>query len=674
MTSADICRIRFVSDPQLSPDSRRVAFVVTTLSEERDEYLSALWIVDTMGGPCRRFTHGPRRDTAPRWSPDGRQLAFLSERDVTRGGKPRPQLYVMAADGGEAVRLTDLPLGVQPPVWSPDGTRLVFAARVGPKDGAAGDGPAGRAGAEAEGGPSPSRPARVITTLKYRWNGEGFVYDRRPHLFVVSATGGDPRQLTDGDFADEHPAWSPDGRLVAFVSARHADRDHDLAADVFVVSAEGGEPRRVTATAGPAAHPVFSPDGRAIAYLGHPHPTDVSRNMRLYTVAVAGGPATCLTAGLDRTCQPFFATQGPVWSSDGFIRFAVEDRGDVPIYRVAGDGSDAGAGHGAPEPIVGGERLVTGLSVSPDGGRVAFTATDPVAPAEVFVCGGDGRDERRLTDLNGAWRQEVALSRPERFRVDRAGFTVDGWVMRPPSFEPGRRYPVLLNVHGGPATQYGHGFFDEFQVYAGAGYAVVYTNPRGSQGYGEAFARAVVGDWGGGDVADVMAGLDAALARYDFLDPARLGVMGGSYGGFVTSWIVGHSDRFRAACSERALNTHVSMIGTSDIGHYFVEAHAGGVPPLWEDPRWYVEHSPLTYAARIRTPLLIVHSEDDLRCPMEQAEQLFVALKRLRREVVLVRFPDENHDLSRTGRPRHRLERFRIILDWFGRHLGAPAG
>jgi dipeptidyl aminopeptidase/acylaminoacyl peptidase len=240
--------------------------------------------------------------------------------------------------------------------------------------------------------------------------------------------------------------------------------------------------------------------------------------------------------------------------------------------------------------------------------------------------------------------------------------------MRPAGFAPGRRYPALLNVHGGPASQYGHGFFDEFQVYAGAGYAVVYVNPRGSQGYGEAFARAVVGDWGGGDYTDIMAGLDEALRRYDFIDPDRLGVMGGSYGGFMTSWIVGHTDRFKAACSERAVNTLWSMFGTSDIGHYFPELHSGGPPP-WEDLRWYLERSPLSYAKDIRTPLLIVHSEDDLRCPMEQAEQLFVALKRLGRPVRFVRFPDEDHDLSRTGRPRHRLARFRILLDWFGAHL-----
>jgi dipeptidyl aminopeptidase/acylaminoacyl peptidase len=340
----------------------------------------------------------------------------------------------------------------------------------------------------------------------------------------------------------------------------------------------------------------------------------------------------------------------------------VEDEGAVPLYRIAA------AGGSAPVRVVGGTRQVTGFSGSRDGALIAFTATDDTSPAEVFVCRADGTGERQLTDLNREWKGTVVRARPERFRFERAGFTVDGWVMAPFGREAGRRYPVLLNIHGGPASQYGHRFFDEFQVYAGAGYAVVYVNPRGSRGYSEAFARAVVGDWGGGDYADVMAGLDEALRRYDFLDPSRLGVLGGSYGGFMTSWIVGHTDRFRAACSERAVNALWSMYGTSDIGHWFQEAHAVGRPP-WEDLKWYLEHSPLSYARDIGTPLLILHSESDLRCPMEQAEQLYVALKKLKRTVRLVRFPDEDHELSRSGRPRHRLARFRILLEWFGEHL-----
>jgi dipeptidyl aminopeptidase/acylaminoacyl peptidase len=648
MVPEDLLRIRFVSDPQISPDGRRVAFVVTTLSDARDEYLSTIWIADPGGGPARPFTRGPRRDAVPRWAPDGRRLAFVSERERRAKG----QLYVMPADGGEPVRLTDQRHGVSSPAWSPDGTRLAFVSRVGgweePKD---------------EEERERSRPPHVIEVLKYKSNGTGFVHDRPAHVFVVGADGGPARQLTDGHFEHQHPVWSPDGRRVAFVSARHPGRDEDNAADAWIVPAEGGAARRLTRTAGPVSWPSISPDGGTLAYLGHALPREVSRHVRVHAVPVAGGPPVCLTASLDRNCEPMTGAVGPQWlGTTGALLFQVEDEGDVPLHRVAATGA------GSPERVVGGARQVTAFSVSADGARIAFVATDDVSPGEVFVCRSDGTGERQLTDLNREWKAEVALARPERFRFARAGFTIDGWVMPPATFEPGRRYPALLNIHGGPASQYGHRFFDEFQVYAGAGYAVVYVNPRGSRGYGEAFARAVVGDWGGADYADLMAGLDEALRRFPYLDPDRLGVMGGSYGGFMTSWIVGHTDRFRAACSERAVNALWSAFGTSDIGHAFVEAHAEGRPP-WDDLKWYLERSPLSYARDIRTPLLIVHSEDDLRCPMEQAEQLFVALKKLRRPVRLVRFPGEDHELSRSGRPRHRLARFRVLLEWFAEHL-----
>jgi dipeptidyl aminopeptidase/acylaminoacyl peptidase len=422
----------------------------------------------------------------------------------------------------------------------------------------------------------------------------------------------------------------------------------------------------VTDTAGPASLPAFSPDGRTIAYLGQRYKNEAGRNTRVFTIPVEGGSATCLTADLDRTCQPFFAEMGPFWSADGgWLTFAIEDTGDVPVYRVPAAG-------GAPERIITGSRQITGMSASRDGRLIAFTATDPVNPAEVFVCNADGTGERQLTDLNRAWKAEVALSAPERYTYERAGFTLDCWVMKPFGFEPGKRYPALLNIHGGPATQYGHTFFDEFQVYAGAGYVVIFTNPRGSQGYGEAFTRAVIEDWGGGDYEDVMAGVDCALRACDFIDPERMGVLGGSYGGYMTSWVVGHTNRFKAAVSERAVNIFYSMFGSSDIGHTFPETYSGGALP-WNNLEWYLNHSPLTYAPNIQTPLLIMHSEDDLRCPIEQAEQLYVWLKKLRKEVVFVRFPDENHELSRSGRVRHRLARFGFILDWFNKYLQPEA-
>jgi len=647
MVPEDLPRLQFVTDPQLSPDGRRIAFVVTSLSEERDEYLSNIWAVDVAGGEPRRFTAGPRRDIEPRWSPDGTRLAFLSE----RAPKNKLQLYVMPADGGEPTKLTALENGVGSVAWSPDGTRLALVSAVG-----------GQREPESEEEKGKSRPARVITSVKYRFNGEGFIYDRRPHVFVVSTDGAAPVQLTDGDFADADPTWAPDSQSIVFASARHASRDDDDASDLWRIPAKGGAPQRLTATTGPVALPSFSPDGRSVAYLARPGRNSYGRNVRLFVVPSDGGDAACLTSLLDRSCG---ALPGrPLWAPDGrSIVVAAEDRGDSGLWRVLTSGGEA------PARIVGGERALNGFSASADGRLTTFAASSPVAPAEIFVCRADGGDERQLTRLNRTWTETVTLSAPERFRFTRAGFEVDAWVMRPADVVAGQRYPTLLCIHGGPHTQYGHNFFDEFQVYAGAGYAVIYTNPRGSQGYGEAFAQAVIGDWGGGDYADVMAALDEALRRHAFIDPERLGVLGGSYGGFLTSWAVGHTDRFKAACSERAVNCQYTMFGTSDIGHSFNVAELGGPLP-WEDMARYIERSPLTYAKSIVTPLLIIHSEDDLRCPIEQAEQLFVALKKLRREVRFVRFPGENHEMSRSGKPRHRLERFRHILEWFAGRLG----
>ncbi len=649
MTAADLFRLVTAGDAQISPDGRRVAFVRTQMNEEKDTYLSTVWLADVDGGAPRPFTNGPKRDTAPRWSPDGTTIAFLSERPGSGKNAKRAQLYVMPADGGEPRRLTDLQGGAGAPVWSPDGSRIAFATRVPPED-----------EPEPKPGDDPvSKPARVITTLKYKSNGEGFVYDRRRHIFVVPADGSsEAKQITDGDYDDGQPSWSPDGTRLAFASARHEDRDYDNAADIFTVSPEGGEPKQITPTHGPAGSPAWSPDGALIAFVGDEHRLDMGRNSKVYVVPSQSGEPRCLTNALDRSASSIFGALGPEWSADSrWVYFGIEDQGDVPVLRVDREGASI-------ERVLDGERQISSISIAKNG-TIAFTASDSVNPAELFV--RDGSGERRLTDFNAALKDEVEFVRPQRFRFERAGFTIDGWVMKPAGYVEGRRYPALLNVHGGPAAQYGHNFFDEFQVQAGAGYGIIFFNPRGSQGYGEAHTRAVQGDWGGGDYLDIQHGLDIALRDNPWIDPERLGVLGGSYGGFMTSWTVGHTDRFKAGCSERAVNNTYTLFGTSDIGSFFSETQAGVTP--WDHRDWYIEHSPLTYAPDIHTPLLILHSEQDIRCPIEQGEELYVVLKKLRREVLFVRFPDENHEMSRAGRPRHRRDRFGFILDWFAGYL-----
>src|SRR5262245_21128345 len=429
MVPDDLTRIQFVTDPQVSPDGRRIVFVVTTLSEERDEYLSNIWIVDAAGGAPRRFPAGPRRDVDPRWSPDGARLAFLSE----RAPKDKLQLYVMPADGGEPTKLTALEHGVSSAAWSPDGSRLAFVSPVG-----------GQREPDSEEEMRKSRPARVITSVKYRFNGEGFIYDRRPHVFVVAIDGSVPVQITDGDFVDADPAWSPDGDSIVFASARHAERDDDDASDLWRVAAKGGTPQRLTATIGPVMLPAFSPDGRSIAYLSRPAKNAYGRNVRLYVIpSDGGGDAVCLTTALDRSCGALHVR--PLWAPDGrSIVVAAEDRGDVGLWRVPASASEA------PVRIVGGSRALNGYSASAAGRLLAFAASTPAAPAEVFTSRADGGDERRLTEMNRAWLDGMTLSAPERFRFTRAGFELDVWVMRPAGFVEGGRYPTLLSLHGGP--------------------------------------------------------------------------------------------------------------------------------------------------------------------------------------------------------------------------------
>jgi dipeptidyl aminopeptidase/acylaminoacyl peptidase len=365
-----------------------------------------------------------------------------------------------------------------------------------------------------------------------------------------------------------------------------------------------------------------------------------------------------LTESLDRNCSPYPALREPLWQGDQ-IAFAIEDHGNNHLYMVPADGS------APPELVLGGDQALTGYDLV--AGQGVHTATTPTALSEVFF------GERQLTEVGKPFADGRELSAPERFTaISPDGTEVEAWIMRPVAYEEGEKYPVLLNIHGGPFTQYGNKFFDEFQVYAGAGYAVVYSNPRGSSGYSEAWGRAIRGPaeggpgWGSVDYEDLMAVMDEALKRYEFCDPDRLGVIGGSYGGFMTSWIAGHTDRFQAGVSERAVNQWVSMWGASDFGWDF-KGTLGAF--LYENTDAWLQVSPHTYATQITTPLLILHSENDLRCPIEQGEQLFTTLRMLKREVEMVRFPNEGHELSRSGNPVHRVMRFEIVLDWFDRYL-----
>jgi dipeptidyl aminopeptidase/acylaminoacyl peptidase len=620
MEPADLARLVLTSDPQVA--GARVAHVRTRVDLDEDRYLAEIWLDD------RRLTAGPG-DSNPRWAPDGARLAFL------RAGPEKgavSQVAVIAADGGEARVVTSFELGVEAVEWCPDGSRLVVVAVGWVEEGIDDE--------------ERARRPRRITRVPYRFDGLGPTHDRRRHLWLIDPDGEiTPRCLTPGDDNETNPAWSPDGRTIAFLS----DRLHaiDGATDVWEVDVEGGEVRSAGLGRGMWELVGYRPDGLLHA---------LGRAQIEWPVVAwlyrrePDGSVTALTEHLDRSLSS--PVGGPArvrWQGDTAVT-GFEDSGRFGVVAIDPDG--------AMRPLVEGDRVVTGFDCDPD--RVVFTAATATSTGELYERSGE--EERPLTALGSA---TSALIPPEHFRVASGDVELDVWVYLPEGDAP---VPVLLNIHGGPSSQYGFGFHDEFQVYAGAGMAVVATNPRGSSGRGEGFVRAVVAEgWGVVDEADVLAALDAALERHPRLDPARIGVMGGSYGGFLTAWLIARHRRFRSAVVERALLSWNSFAGTSDIGGWFAQRYTGaGYPDGWAT--WW-EKSPLSLAEHITTPTLIVHSDDDHRCPPEQAEQLFLALLHNGTPTEMLRFPGEGHELSRSGRPRHRVERFEAILDWHRKWL-----
>jgi dipeptidyl aminopeptidase/acylaminoacyl peptidase len=628
--------------PTLTPDGRIAVVAVTRPDLNADDYTSQLWLVPTGGGDPRRLTEG-WRDASPRISPDGQWIAFTR---VTRAAGSRagghasthddkPQLCVLPLQGGEARRLTDQPLGVGAAAWSPDSSRLAYAARV-PEQGRYGTGTdvlGEKIGPGAE-------PPRRITKLNYRRDGIGFLHDQPSQLFVTGLDG-DTTRLTDDGFSYGDPAFSPDGEWLTFAAARHEAADDDSACDIWIMAATGGDPRLLTDTTLDARGPLFSPDGASVLFLacwaGEDRRNPVARGEVPYLVPAAGGEVRRL---LDPEDYQVAVPSGELVPTPGGLLFPTERRGAVHLVRVPYDG-------GPVEPVLGGERMVTGAAAAGD--VLVTTIASTGDWGEVYA------GERRLTDFSADYRESATVLVQEE--LDGAapdGYPVHGWIVRPEGAGP---HPVLLMIHGGPFAQYGWRLFDEAQVYAAAGYAVVYGNPRGSSGYGESHGRAIVGNVGRASAIDLLALLDTALKAPD-LDGDRVGVLGGSHGGYMTTWLSAHhGDRFKAAVSERAVNATDSFVGSSDIGSFFADA------------LWGPQDSPLDYADRIELPMLIIHSEQDWRCPLEQAQRLYVALRRRGVPTEMLLFPGEGHEMSRAGLPSHRIARFEAIVEWFQRHV-----
>ncbi len=639
MRPDDLGRFRTVSDPQLHPDGVRVAFVVSRMDLVKDHYERQIWLWD--GQQARRFTAGPG-DLRPRWSPDGSRLAFL--RRDPNGETKRFQLYVMPVDGGEPWCLTRFELGADEAEWSPDGRSLAVIGKSHIGEWADLDDEERR-----------RRPVRV-TRARWRRDNEGWWYDRTAAVYVAPADGsGEPRLLTPGDFNHRNVAWHPDGDRVAVMSPRHERRGLEPGEQAFEIPVEGGDAKALTDVGG-WSWVGYDPAGRPVVY-GRPDPWAWPGVPAFFHID--DGSLTDLTGKLDRDPMPYspvIAPLGPQWVEGGFVT-TLEDDGRLRVIRVDDSGEVA--------DVVGGDRLVTGIAARPDGGAVAFTATAATDPGELWWW--ENGEERVLTSLNEEFRVGAGLIAPEPLSFDSDGVEIHGWAYLPPG---GERLPLLLNIHGGPAAQYGVGFFDEFQMYAGAGYGVVACNPRGSSGRGEAYVRAVVGEWhrdDSPDMRDLEACVAAALERFPRLDPDRIGVMGGSYGGYATTALLTRDQRYGSAVVERALTTFPSFFGTADIGPWFAQMYLEANLP--DGAATLAAASPLAKAHRITTPTLVLHSEEDWRCPIEQGEQLFTLLQYMGVETEMVRFPGESHELSRSGKPKHRRERFEIILGWHARYL-----
>jgi dipeptidyl aminopeptidase/acylaminoacyl peptidase len=642
VTAEDYFAFKFLNDVRFSPDGSTIAYVVGTVDQKQNRRYNAIWLTDAGGSrEPQLLTTSVQSSASPRWSPDGRAIAFLSARSTPgdpAGETPRSQVWLLSLGGGEPRRITNLQNGVTSFSWSPDGTRFLCLSRTGPSDKAK----------------SPS-DVRHYKHANYKFNDTGWFDDKRSHIWVVDIASGAGEQITSGEeWNDTDPQWSPDGKKIAFVSDRTGKEfDEGRNKDIWVIGAGGGPLVKISQSEEPDTSPRWSPDGKTIAFLNSP----VRRGHPKIWLASAQGGATPRLAvdGLDLIPTELR------WAKDGrSLYFESGIKGATHLFRADLEARRA-------TQVTTGDRTIRLADINDKAYRLAYALNDPSHNDDLYIADMNGQNERQLTHLNDDLWKQLEFSSVERVPFKGAdGWDIDGFLMKPIGWQPGRTYPMVLSIHGGPAGMYGFDFFHESQIYAAHGWAVFFTNPRGSTGYGEKFDRGVQLQWGGKAHIDIMNGVDAVLARNPWIDKDRLGITGGSYGGFMTNWIISHTTRFKAAVTLRSIANFTSDDGTRD-GAYGHEEDFGG--DLFERFETYWDTSPLKYVKNVKTPTLVLHSDMDFRVPIEQGEQWFRALQHFGVPSEIVFFPRENHNLTRTGEPQHLIDSLNWQVYWFERFL-----
>ncbi len=648
-----VFELEYASDPQISPDGDQVVYVRTSMDKLEDRRRRQLWIVNSDGSDHRPLTEPGDEASLPRWSPSGDRLAYVSG-----AGKNGAEIFVRWMEKGQTARLTQLDATPKNLSWSPDGTRLAFSMKIRQQDK-----PFARL-------PSPPKNAdwapkpNVIDKKWYRSDGAGYLKDGFNQLFVVSAEGGTPRQLTTGEsgpWGYSKPSWSPDGQSLILSANRHKDWKSDFRnPEIYRVDIESGSITALTSRHGPDQNPAVSPDGRQIAYTGFNDSGEAYQISHLYVMNRDGSNVRNLTSDFDRSIR------NPEWGPRGRkIFFQYNDKGTSKVGTITlNEERQEIVTNVGGIPI--GRPYTAGSFSMAKNGQVAFIHGIPQRPANVAVSSAEDKSSL-LTNLNDDLLNNLKTGQVENFTYesDYDGKEIEGWIVKPPEFDPSKQYPLILEIHGGPFASYGPYFSAEMQLYAAAGYVVLYTNPRGSTGYGEKFAQAIQNNYPGHDYDDLMSGVDAAV-EHGYVDEDRLFVTGGSGGGILTAWIVTHTDRFRAAVSAKPVINQYSETLTADMYPMFAKYWHPGPP--WEYRDYYLDHSPISYVDQVNTPTMLITGENDLRTPSSEAEQFYQALKLRDVETVMVRFPETSHNI--VAKPSHMAAKAAHVLEWFKRHGG----